>query len=279
MTFDNPLSDAVAQTLYITLYMKAQEQNVAAPLLVDPWAARLCQAINFNFSQYNAAPMSRLGVVVRARYFDDCALKFIEAKPKPVLVFLGCGLDARSERLQSQITAQKRNQCQFVELDLPEVMAFRERLLPIAPNTTRMSASILDMAWAQQLQQQFDESHDFLLILEGVSMYLSRAQMYDFMRLSAKHFARLEIYMDVINTWMAARSKIHDSVRKSGAHFDFGCDDAREFCQLDARFKLVDSQYIQQLYGWQRLNMMLRILMQLHPKARTATMMLHYKIS
>ena len=68
--------------------------------------------------------MSALGCVVRSRYYDQRVESFIRLNARPVVVNVGCGLDTRFQRI-----AERRNAV-FYELDLPEVMAIREKLLP-----------------------------------------------------------------------------------------------------------------------------------------------------
>ena len=113
----------VAETLLIPLYMRAKESRRRDAVLHDPEAERLVARIAYDYGKFDKAWMSALGCVVRSRYYDQRVESFIRLNARPVVVNVGCGLDTRFQRI-----AERRNAV-FYELDLPEVMAIREKLL------------------------------------------------------------------------------------------------------------------------------------------------------
>ena len=98
MKVNNNISDNVADTLYIPLAMRCKETKRRNPFFSDPFACDILQKINYDFSKYEKAVRSSVGVALRAEYFDSIAKAFIRENERPVIVHIGCGLDTRFQR-------------------------------------------------------------------------------------------------------------------------------------------------------------------------------------
>ena len=93
------IKDSIAETLLITLYAKACESKKKNPLINDELACQLVEKIDYDFSKYKNKKVSSVSVAIRASHFDNMIKRFILRKNKPVVVLIGCGLDARIQRL------------------------------------------------------------------------------------------------------------------------------------------------------------------------------------
>jgi methyltransferase (TIGR00027 family) len=112
--------------------MRARESGRTDRLFDDPYAAALVAAAAPVFddgpSSADDASLAELeaafdvSVAVRTRFYDDFALAASAAGCRQV-VLLGAGLDTRAFRLQWPTGLR------LFELDLPEVLAFKERVL------------------------------------------------------------------------------------------------------------------------------------------------------
>ncbi len=111
----------IPETMLITLWAKATENQQQNPLLRDEKAAEIISKIDYDFSKFKKAAFSQAGVCVRANLIDEEARKFIAAHPDAVVIQLGAGLDARYERLGCPEVTH------WYELDLPEVMQLRRQ--------------------------------------------------------------------------------------------------------------------------------------------------------
>lgn len=117
--------NVVAETLLIPLAMRAREsRRRKKALLHDPLAERLVASIDYDYSKFGRAPMSALGCVIRSSLYDGKVQEFIRSRRNPVVVNVGCGLDTRYQRITD------RRGALFYEMDLPEVIAVREKLIP-----------------------------------------------------------------------------------------------------------------------------------------------------
>ena len=60
------IRDNIGETLLITLYMKCRESQKPNPIIVDHTACKLVKKINYNFSKFDKATNSSVGVAIRA---------------------------------------------------------------------------------------------------------------------------------------------------------------------------------------------------------------------
>lgn len=113
------ITDHISETLFINISMKARENGQPGGVLKDPFSAELMDKLDYDFSKFEDARLSRVGVVVRAQYFDEETKAFIRNNRDKnlIVVHLGAGLDTRYLRIHgSGLPAV------FYELDLPAVM-------------------------------------------------------------------------------------------------------------------------------------------------------------
>ena len=112
----------------------------------------------------------------KRRRIDDEVQAFILQHPDAIVAQIGAGIDARFERLgRPAITA-------WVDMDLPEVIALRRRLLPASTNIY-LEGSLLDEGWTATLAAY---GKPVLLVLEGVLMYFDQAQVQAFFAMLAR---------------------------------------------------------------------------------------------
>ncbi|WP_094229056.1 class I SAM-dependent methyltransferase [Methanolobus psychrotolerans] len=124
------ISNDVAETLFITLLIRSEETKHPEAIIRDPKAVEFVMCIDYDFFRFSEGKFSRIGAAIRVRHFDNTVMNFIETRPQPVVVLVGCGLDTRYQRLPN------RKRAVFYELNLSKVIRLRERLLPAEPNQT-----------------------------------------------------------------------------------------------------------------------------------------------
>lgn len=214
-------SDNVAETLMIALAMKCRETAHPKSIFQDPESCRMMEEIDYDFDKFKAGKASAAGVVCRAKDFDRVTQQFILGCRNPVVVIIGCGLDTRYSRI-----AEWKNAV-FYELDLPEVIDLRRKLIPEQANQHFIAASLLEKGWMDDLLQRHHDAK-FLFLAEGVLMYFKEEQVKDFFQNIAARFHGSKIYLDTLTKWMSKKTGQHDTVSKTGASFHWGIDDLRE---------------------------------------------------
>ena len=196
MTQSHPFQSIVAETLLIPLHMRAKESRRKNPILYDPAAERLAESLDYDYSPFDGARLSEVGCVVRGWYFDNAVRRFIRNHIHPVVVNVGCGLDTRYQR------AGQGTGVTFYDLDLPEVIDLRRRLIPESPENPYIAASLLDTNWMDTLRARHPEA-SFIFVVEGVLMYFYEKQVRSFLHHVASRFGGGEIWFDVCGTMMS----------------------------------------------------------------------------
>ncbi len=90
------------ETLFIPLSGKALDYRSKNSILNDFKANEIIEKVGINFTKQNGfkAKMGGRTLAVRAKQYDEWTKDFITKNKNAVIVHLGCGLDARINRVQ-----------------------------------------------------------------------------------------------------------------------------------------------------------------------------------
>lgn len=164
----------VPETALRTLRNRAEEALRPDSGYVDKEAVRLYRTlVGENFARFG--PPNQVHPM-RALVIDEVVAGFLATHPRGPVVALGEGLQTTYWRLGEP-------DVDWFSLDLPEMVAAQERLLPSAPGITRLARSVLDRSW-------FDEvpSGPAVVTAEGLFMYLPPAEVHPLIADLASHF-------------------------------------------------------------------------------------------
>lgn len=200
-------ADIVSETLLINLYFRSKENEKARPILKDEFSGDIASRIDYDFAKFDRSTLSRVGTVIRARFFDDCILKFTREHPAAVIVQVGAGLDTRPLRL-----APVCPEATFYDLDLPDVIALRDKLVPKAPRNYSLACSMLETAWMDELARKHAGAK-FVFVLEGVSMFFEKPIFREFFLNLAARFSGL-VLVDLLNDFATKmNTRKHDTLK------------------------------------------------------------------
>ena len=271
------LQDDIADTLLITLYAKSVETQKKNPLINDRTACELVEKIDYDFSKYKNKKATSVGVALRSTHFDQKVKDFIQLhhylNHQPIIVFVGCGLDTRIQRI-----GQYAKQAEFYQLDIAEVIEQRQQLIPAQENEHFIASSMLSTTWMDQLKDSHPNGK-FMFVIEGVLMYFNQAQNQQVLTALAERFSGAEIHFDMLNAWMSTKSDLHDTVSKTKATFKFGLDNEKDIETWHPKLKYVQTYLFNQFKGWHRMGLMLTTLMSIVPKLKTSSRIVIFKIS
>ncbi len=125
------------ETLLIPLYCKAKKNN---PILADKKAQEILQQIDYKFSALDVPAKTCAMILLRAKKLDEYARAFLAQHPDSLVLHLGCGLDARYDRLQPQ-------QAEWIDLDLPDVIELRRTFFDETDRVRMIGSSVTDLGW------------------------------------------------------------------------------------------------------------------------------------
>ena len=111
----------VPETMLQTLYARARESQ-GRGVIQDKKAEELIARLDYDFTLAEKDTAMRSGVIARTLVLDQLVGDWLRQHPGAVVVNIACGLDTRCCRMSGY--------AHWYNLDLPETMAVRQRLLP-----------------------------------------------------------------------------------------------------------------------------------------------------
>ena len=168
-----------------------------------------------------------------ARYYnmDDIVRKFCAKYPKCNVAYLGAGLETACFRL-------KAAKASFYEIDLPEVIELRLRVLGECANEALVGCDMFDLAWVRRI----DENLPALFVAYGVFQYFTREQVLNLIRELKNIFKNAELVFDATNeAGLKYANKYVKSVGNDEAIMRFCVEDGRKFA-LKAGVNLIEER-------------------------------------
>jgi O-methyltransferase involved in polyketide biosynthesis len=183
-----PNLNDVAETLLITLYTRALESRRPDALIKDEQAVALVERLDCDFTRLKLQKHDAIALIVRTREFDRQACEFLARKPDGVVVHIGCGLDSRFERVDN-------GRVEWFDLDLPEVVELRQRLIGERGGRYHLlSGSVLEPAWVEAVSPY--RQRPFLFLAEGVLPYFKADQVKGLVLVMRQRFPGAELVCD-----------------------------------------------------------------------------------
>ena len=196
MTVSGEVLDGVSATTLWTLHNRGTEAKRSDGVIRDPWAVTLFDAISYDFRKFGKPNQSH---GLRAVAFDAAASDYLRTHPKASVVALAEGLQTSFWRLQRAGVA---DQLTWYSVDLPPVMALREKLLPSDERIVALAQSALDLSWMDRV----DDSHGVFITAEGLLMYLQPGDALGLIRACAARFPGGQMMFDSIPPWFSRRT-------------------------------------------------------------------------
>ncbi|MBT9513543.1 MAG: class I SAM-dependent methyltransferase [Acidovorax sp.] len=185
-------------------------------------------------------------VLWRTRAIQDAGRAFFAAHPQGLGANLGCGLTQHFQWFDTDAN-------QWLDADLPEVMALRRPLLPVwGPRARQAEVDLTQPGWWQRLGlPSRSGAPPVLLVCEGVLMYLQPAQVQAILA----EFAQCappgsRMVLDVLTRQAVGHAARHPSVGPTGAEFCWGVGRMAELAAVHPRLRLLREQSAAEGYGW-----------------------------
>ena len=158
--------NTVQETLVIPLYGRKLCTEQFPVLFRDDRAIELIERIDYDFSPLEAKSKSlahRFGALEVAMRETDLMIEakdYLRTHPEATVVNLGCGLDQTAENCDN-------GHCKIVNIDLPDVIAVREQLLPGSERVKNLAADLNDVFWFDSI----DTNKGVCFLAAGVFYY------------------------------------------------------------------------------------------------------------
>ena len=207
------------ETLLATLWSRALDSRAPRPILGDVEADRAVERIDYDFRKAGIDDSTAAGVALRARTLDNWTSEFMAAEPEATVLHLACGLDTRVHRLAPAPSVR------WVDVDHPEVIALRERLLPppAAADYRTIGASVTDDGWIDAVPAD----RPTVAVFEGLTMYLREEEGNALIQRITGRFPCGQLLFDCYGPLGIRLQKLVPAVRNSGATLHWGIADPR----------------------------------------------------
>lgn len=214
----------VPETMLQTVYARAKESRGRGAIR-DLKAEEIIGRLDYDFSLDDKDAAMHSGVIARTIVLDRLVGEYLAAHPGTTVMNLACGLDTRCYRMQGY--------AHWYNLDLPETIAVREALLPESGSISQLAMSAMD-DWGAAVE---GPSGPALVIIEGLTMYLTQADVQRIFAVIAGRFPAATVFTETMNPMVVKRFK-EKSIEGSKAKFTWGVKDGRALAALLPGFRL-----------------------------------------
>ncbi|MQA98166.1 MAG: class I SAM-dependent methyltransferase [Streptosporangiales bacterium] len=258
------------ETLLATLYARALDAGSRRAVLGDPYAAEAVRHIEYDFRKTGIRPARAGSLMLRVAQLDRWTRDFLAAHPEAVVLHLGCGLDTRVHRIDPGAGVS------WYDVDYPDVIELRRRLLPERDAYQMIGASVTDEGWLSSIPGD----RPVFVVTEGLTMYLTEDQGARLLRRITDHFSHGEVAFDVFSRFAIRSQKINHVVRRAGATLHWGIDDPRELERMNPRLNSVEVRTYADAEGIDRLPAPQRVILRGFlrvPSFRKMSVLLRYR--
>jgi methyltransferase (TIGR00027 family) len=240
------LSD-VSETALITLRARAIETRKEKPLIHDDAGVEMLDKIGpllpadtrQRVMDRKLSPVLTRYIALRARKYDSYARSFIKENADGLVVSLGCGFDTRYWRVSEEAW-------KYVEIDLPEVIAAKKKLLADVAPYPMIGCSVLEEGWVEEIRSI--QAQDVLFLAEGLFMYLPKPEVVRVFDRLSESFSRSHIVFEVVSeryTQGIWKKVVESKMRRSagteaGSSYQFGVRDAKDVEAYGKHIKVVE---------------------------------------
>ena len=234
--------NTVQETLILPLYSRKLCTELYPNLYRDETAVSLINEIDYDFSEAeknSRGLMQRFGSLEVAMRQNDLAFEvkdYLKIHPNAAVVNLGCGLDNNGRSCDN-------GSCKIYNLDFPDVIAVRNKLLPAGDREENIPCDLNNTEWFSKI----DASGGAVFFASGVFYYFLTEQVKTLVQGMADAFSGGKLVFDAANrtavkmiakTWLKS-AKIKDV----GAYFAVS-DAAKEIGTWDSCLQVTSRGYM-----------------------------------
>ena len=235
--------NGVNQTLYIPLYGKAYVSRKGI-ILRDPKAEEIWAAEGFALKGKARSKWLAYYMGTRAAVFDEW-VKQQTAGEAGVVLHIGCGMDSRIIRVGTK-------NHKWYDVDFLEVIEERKRYYTETDNYKMVAGDARDCTWLTAIK----EKKSAIVVMEGISMYLTANDMRNLAESLCAHFENITLLVDAYTSFAAKMSKRRNPINDVGVTEVYGIDNPQDYQSENLSFvkehAMTPQKYIDELKGFER---------------------------
>ncbi|MDO4356119.1 MAG: class I SAM-dependent methyltransferase [Clostridia bacterium] len=223
--------NSVQETLIIPLYSRKLAMELYPENFEDHECRQLFEKIDYDFPRQRKI-MDRAGAIMGAtRQYDLAAVckDYLAKHPRACVVNLGCGLDTTFRQVDNGMA-------KGYNIDLPDVIATRNALLPETARERNIAGDLNDVTWFDQID--YDQADGAIFFAAGVFYYFKTEEVKALLIRLAERFPGGKLAFDATNarglknmlkTWLGP-----SGMKNIGVYFSL--EDERELMAWSRRF-------------------------------------------
>jgi O-methyltransferase involved in polyketide biosynthesis len=234
------LPPEVARSLMLPLLVRARVSLADRALFRDDLAVELVRRLELPDTAFTASPVETHAIMARTRLLDTELGHALHLQPFLTVINLGAGLDTRFNRVDN-------GRLLWYDLDLPDIIHVRNRLISKHERCRSIGCSLLDASWVLDIVR--DDPRRVVVIADDLFTRLQDRPARKLLRLLARSFPDALLY-----------SLVSKPKRPDERHDQPGCwglVKVRDIERVDPRLTLERAWPIAELFpecqsGWQK---------------------------
>lgn len=231
--------NTVQETLIIPLYGRKVCSERFPELFKDPEAERLCNLLDYDFSEKGKRMESGVGLfgaleVAQRQYDISCEVKeYLKSHPNASVVNLGCGLDDTFHKCDN-------GKCLGINIDMPDVIEIRNEILPAGERERNLGYNLNDDRWMDEIPS----ADGAVFFATGVFYYFRTESVKTMFSKMAKRFPGAILVFDACNR-RGAKMMTKTWLKEAGindVHAYFSLENANELESWSDSFAKVSSK-------------------------------------
>ncbi len=191
-------------------------------------AVSIVKQLDYDFSQADQDKTMRSGVIARTIVLDKMVEEYLDKHKNTIVINIACGLDTRCYRMKGKYI-------RWYNLDLPETINIRKQFLPETGPIYQIAKSAMDETYTNTIH---NEGEDVLVIIEGLTMYLTEIDIKKIFSIIEHAFSNVTIMVEVMSPFMVKHIK-EKSIEGSRAQFTWGIKNGKELEKLTPSFSFL----------------------------------------
>lgn len=212
--------NTVQETLILPLYGRAYCAKKYPDVFSDDLSLQVINEIDYDFASLDLKEFEMMTWALRQRMLCDRVKAYLKKHPYATIIDLGCGL-------ATEFASVDNGLCHWINIDLPDVIAVRQQLLPCQNRETNLIHDAFDLTWLDKIN--VDVSQGVYIICGGMLYYFQVEKIKELFIALAKHFPQGGIYFDCESSYGVKKAnKLVEKNGNKGAHMYFAVDDAQK---------------------------------------------------
>ena len=237
--------NSVNKTLYIPLYGKSYVSKKGL-FLDDKKAEEIWETEGFELKGKSKSKWLAYYMGIRSAVFDEWVKQQMPNAPDAVVLHIGCGMDSRVIRVGT-------DHHKWYDVDFSEVMEERKRYFAETEDYKMIAGDARSCGWLTAIP----ENKSAIVVMEGVSMYLTVEEVQSLTDRLCAHFESLTLLVDCYTSFAAKMSKRRNPINDVGVTEIYGIDGPQgyqsEKIAFVKEYTMIPQKYIDELKGMERI--------------------------